>query len=115
MTASASRLAVHSSIIIGSFNSTTIKNRVETLRQHLNSLGARQNVKKIGDFAFHVSYKRKAPLEDVASTLDATPTKVAQRDTATNPEVRLAYISPNNSANSFAPSKRSLYQRVRTA
>ena len=109
MIASASRRAVHSNIIIGDFSSTIITNRVETLRRDLNNLGARKNVSKIGDFAFPVSYKRKAPLEEVASTLEATPTKVAQREGPQNTEVRLDYVSQNNGANSFAPSKRSVY------
>jgi hypothetical protein len=110
MMASGTRVAVQSRIIIDGFNQTAVKARVETLRQHLNDLG----IEKIGDFAFPVSYKRKASLADVETTLAATPAKTAQRQSPMIREVRVAYKSYNNSAHSFG-SKRSLHQRTRIA
>ena len=105
MMASGTRVGVQSKIIIDGFDKKAVTKRIKTLRQHLNDLG----IEKIGDFAFPVSNKRKAPLADVESTLDATPTKVAQRECPMNREVSLAYISDDDSADSFA-SKRSLHQ-----
>jgi hypothetical protein len=115
MMASGTRVAVRKNIIIDGFNQKAVTNRVERLRQHLNNLGAQQDIDKIGDFAFPFFKKRKAPLTDVESTLAATPTKVAQRESPMNREVRLENNINNNSAYSFSSSKRSLHRRAQVA
>jgi hypothetical protein len=93
MAASNSRVATHNNIIIGGFDRNTVVRRVQTLRGHLNNLGARSNVEKIGDFTFPDSYKRKRSSESIPPPSPAAKTQTASSVTSRmNPEVRLTCI-----------------------